>query len=76
MVKWIIIICIILLAALAAAHSQGMSLEELIPLCAQLPQVPGRMEVVDEGQDFHVIVDFAHTPDAFEKLYDICPKPL
>jgi UDP-N-acetylmuramoyl-L-alanyl-D-glutamate--2,6-diaminopimelate ligase len=26
------------------------------------------MNTVDEGQDFHVIVDFAHTPDSFEKL--------
>src|SRR5690606_31160838 len=29
----------------------------------------GRMVHVDEGQDFDVIVDYAHTPDSFEKLF-------
>ncbi|MGH7234073.1 MAG: glutamate ligase domain-containing protein, partial [Candidatus Saccharimonadales bacterium] len=31
--------------------------------------VEGRMTTIDEGQKFHVIVDFAHTPDSFEKLF-------
>ena len=35
---------------------------------ADLPQIPGRMERIDEGQDFLAIVDFAHTPDALEKV--------
>lgn len=33
-----------------------------------MPQIPGRMERIDEGQDFLAIVDFAHTPDALEKV--------
>ncbi|MGB9857696.1 MAG: UDP-N-acetylmuramoyl-L-alanyl-D-glutamate--2,6-diaminopimelate ligase [Dictyoglomaceae bacterium] len=32
------------------------------------PQVPGRLEFVDEGQDFSVIVDYAHTPDGLLNL--------
>jgi UDP-N-acetylmuramoyl-L-alanyl-D-glutamate--2,6-diaminopimelate ligase len=32
------------------------------------PPVPGRMEAVDAGQPFRVVVDFAHTPDALEGL--------
>ena len=28
------------------------------------------MNIINEGQDFDVIVDFAHTPDAFQKVYD------
>ena len=63
-----------LLAVIAAAHSQGMALETLIPLLDKIPQVPGRMEVVDEGQSYHVIVDFAHTPDAFDKVFDFAEK--
>lgn len=59
-----------LLAVIAALHSQGMELESIIPLLDHIPQVPGRMEVVDEGQSYHVIVDFAHTPDAFDKVFD------
>ena len=31
--------------------------------------VPGRMEMVDAGQDFSVIVDYAHTPDALKNIY-------
>lgn len=59
-----------LLAVIAAAHTQGMPLEQMIPLLNSIPQVPGRMEVVDEGQSYHVIADFAHTPDAFEKVFE------
>ena len=41
---------------------------QAIPLAvADLPQIPGRMEKIDEGQDFLAIVDFAHTPDALER---------
>src|SRR5206468_1583288 len=36
---------------------------------AALEGVEGRMTNIDEGQDFDVIVDFAHTPDSFEKLF-------
>ena len=63
-----------LLAVIAAAHTQGMSLEQMIPLLEKIPQVPGRMEVVDEGQRYHVIVDFAHTPDAFDKVFEFAQK--
>lgn len=35
---------------------------------ASLATVEGRMNSIDEGQDFSVIVDFAHTPDSFEKI--------
>jgi UDP-N-acetylmuramoyl-L-alanyl-D-glutamate--2,6-diaminopimelate ligase len=33
---------------------------------ASLPGIPGRMEVIDMGQDFTAIVDFAHTPNALK----------
>ena len=36
---------------------------------AALESVEGRMNTVDVGQDFSVIVDYAHTPDSFEKLF-------
>ena len=35
---------------------------------AALPGVPGRFEAVDGGQPFHVIVDYAHTPDSLENV--------
>lgn len=52
-----------LLAAIAAMSESGIPIEELIPYLDTLSQVDGRMERIDEGQLFNVIVDFAHTPD-------------
>lgn len=36
----------------------------------EVDKVPGRMELIDEGQPFGVIVDYAHSPDALERLLD------
>lgn len=57
-----------LLAAIAALHESGMSLDKILPACAHLPQIKGRLEQIQEGQDFHVVVDFAHTPDGMEQM--------
>lgn len=56
------------LAALAAAHRAGVSLEQLLTGLATFAGVPGRMEMVDrEAGDPRVIVDFAHTAPSLEK---------
>ncbi|MBB5183288.1 UDP-N-acetylmuramoyl-L-alanyl-D-glutamate--2,6-diaminopimelate ligase [Catenisphaera adipataccumulans] len=57
-----------LLAAIAALHETGMDLETILPACENLPQIDGRLEQINLGQDFHVIVDFAHTPDGMEQM--------
>jgi UDP-N-acetylmuramoyl-L-alanyl-D-glutamate--2,6-diaminopimelate ligase len=57
-----------LLAALAASAEAGFSLPKLLPSVAQVTGAPGRLERVDCGQPFGVMVDYAHTPDALEKL--------
>jgi UDP-N-acetylmuramoyl-L-alanyl-D-glutamate--2,6-diaminopimelate ligase len=54
------------LAALAAAQSAGIPLEQLIKRLGSFAGVPGRMQVVQRAP-FSVIVDFAHTPPALEK---------
>jgi UDP-N-acetylmuramoyl-L-alanyl-D-glutamate--2,6-diaminopimelate ligase len=54
------------LCALAIARALGVGLEEAAAALADAPGVPGRMEPVDAGQDFAVIVDYAHTPDSVE----------
>jgi UDP-N-acetylmuramoyl-L-alanyl-D-glutamate--2,6-diaminopimelate ligase len=56
------------LAALAAAHSLGVSLETAAAALAGADRVPGRFEPVDEGQEFAVLVDYAHTPDSLENV--------
>jgi UDP-N-acetylmuramoyl-L-alanyl-D-glutamate--2,6-diaminopimelate ligase len=53
-----------ILAAMAAAHALGLSAEAMAAGAAGLGLVPGRMESIDEAQDFLAIVDFAHTPNA------------
>lgn len=58
---------------MAAIHcvslTTGKSPRELASLCASLKTVKGRMTVVDRGQDFEVIVDYAHTPSSFETIF-------
>ena len=48
----------------------GVALKEIVPYLSELTQVDGRMERIDEGQAFNVIVDFAHTPDGMEKVFE------
>lgn len=57
------------LAAAATGMVVGLDDEQIERGIAALQGVEGRMTAVDEGQDFSVIVDFAHTPDSFEKLF-------
>lgn len=58
-----------LLSGIAAMHQAGMPIEMMIPKFEKISQVDGRMEIVDEGQEFSVLVDYAHTPDGFEKIF-------
>jgi len=56
------------LAAICAGTSQGVSLETCKSALEKIKGIPGRMEEVISGP-FKVIVDYAHTPDALEKVY-------
>ncbi len=56
------------MAALCAMLAQGFELGALLEDLKKAPQVAGRFEKVDEGQDFGVIVDYAHTPDGLENV--------
>jgi UDP-N-acetylmuramoyl-L-alanyl-D-glutamate--2,6-diaminopimelate ligase len=57
-----------LLAASAAAMARGLSLEEVAQGTASLDFVPGRFQSVDCGQNFAVVVDYAHTDDALRNI--------
>ena len=52
------------LAAVAALAECGLALPDIATGLASVPGAPGRMQVVDEGQGFAAMVDYAHTPDA------------
>lgn len=56
------------LAAVCVGQTLGLSDEQIERGIDSLKAVEGRMTSVDEGQSYSVIVDFAHTPDSFEKL--------
>jgi UDP-N-acetylmuramoyl-L-alanyl-D-glutamate--2,6-diaminopimelate ligase len=56
------------LAAFATARTLGIDDEAVVRGIRELSGVPGRMETVDAGQDFLVIVDYAHTPDGVENV--------
>ncbi len=57
------------LATVAVGRAVGLTKEQIERGVAALEGVEGRMTRIDEGQKFNVIVDFAHTPDSFEKLF-------
>ena len=56
------------LGAVAAARSLGVPGEAIAAALPSFGRVPGRFEPVDEGQDFGVLVDYAHTPEALENV--------
>ena len=56
------------LAAAAAAVSQGVEFGEALASLANFPGVPGRMEQIDEGQPFRVVVDIASTEQSMRNV--------
>lgn len=57
-------------AAASAAYLLGIKLTDIIEGAANLEGVPGRFEYVTKGTGYDVIVDYAHTPDALDKLLE------
>jgi UDP-N-acetylmuramoyl-L-alanyl-D-glutamate--2,6-diaminopimelate ligase len=56
------------LAAAAAARELGVGAAQIAAGLSSVTAVPGRFELIDAGQDFTVVVDFAHTPAALERV--------
>jgi UDP-N-acetylmuramoyl-L-alanyl-D-glutamate--2,6-diaminopimelate ligase len=56
------------LGAVAAARLLGIDEEAIARGIGSIAGVPGRFQSVDEGQDFAVIVDYAHKPAALEQV--------
>jgi UDP-N-acetylmuramyl-tripeptide synthetase len=57
-----------LLGVMAALRALGIPLQDIVDACTHLTPVPGRMEVVRRAGQPLVVVDYAHTPDALEKV--------
>lgn len=58
------------LAAAAVGLSQGLDWPVIKAALEKAENIPGRLELINEGQDFKVMVDYAHDPVAIRKLYD------
>jgi UDP-N-acetylmuramoyl-L-alanyl-D-glutamate--2,6-diaminopimelate ligase len=56
------------LGAMAAARSVGIDDRAIVEGIPNVPGVPGRLEPVEAGQPFAVLVDYAHTPDSLENV--------
>jgi UDP-N-acetylmuramoyl-L-alanyl-D-glutamate--2,6-diaminopimelate ligase len=57
-------------AAATAAYVMRVDTAKIVEGIESLTSVPGRLERVDEGQPYDIIVDYAHTPDALENVLE------
>ncbi len=63
-----------MLAAAQFAHTYGISDTDIKNGLEHTTQILGRVQKIDMGQPFAVYVDYAHTPDSLEKLYQAFPE--
>ncbi len=63
-----------LLTAIAVAISHGIDVNQLPELIKNFPGVPGRLESIDMGQDFRVLVDFTYKPSALRSVLGMLSK--
>jgi UDP-N-acetylmuramoyl-L-alanyl-D-glutamate--2,6-diaminopimelate ligase len=60
-----------ILAAIVCTESLGVKIDEIAKALSKFQHIPGRLEKIECGQDFEIIVDYAHTPDSLHKLYQV-----
>lgn len=59
------------LCTIAVCDAAGVSIDTSIAALKIAPGIPGRLQRIDEGQDFGVVVDYAHTPASLEKILNL-----
>lgn len=59
------------LGALLACRAAGIALAKAAHQLGAIADIPGRLEKIQEGQEFEVIVDYAHSPESLEKVYGV-----
>jgi len=60
-----------ILAAATCAKEEGVAADIISAAIREFKGAPGRVEKIEAGQNFEVIVDYAHTADSLEKLYRV-----
>lgn len=67
-----------LLAIIAVLNENGYKIEDIMPYLKEVELTPGRCQMIRAGQDFNVVVDYAFTPNSFDKVFSfaesITPK--
>ena len=58
------------LASATLARALGVDVKIIANALGQIERIPGRAEKIDAGQDFSVVIDYAHTPDSLTALYE------
>jgi UDP-N-acetylmuramoyl-L-alanyl-D-glutamate--2,6-diaminopimelate ligase len=58
------------LAASVLARAFGIKTPTIVRALAKMKMIPGRAQEINEGQNFKVIIDYAHTPDSLKAIYD------
>ena len=59
----------VLAAIVTVSELLKLPITEIVPFVKELKPVRGRMNTVDKGQPFEVVVDFAHTPSSFQAIF-------
>lgn len=62
------------LAAIAVGINEGISEEVIAAVISKIEGVPGRLEKIPNDKNLNIIVDFALTPDALKRLYQLIQK--
>jgi UDP-N-acetylmuramoyl-L-alanyl-D-glutamate--2,6-diaminopimelate ligase len=63
-----------ILAAATLSEAMGISDEIIRTAMENVNEIPGRVQKINLGQGFDVVIDYAHTPDSLEELYKAFPK--
>ena len=62
------------ISAMAIAMEMGLTLDEVVEAMENYGGAKGRYEVVENEKDLNIVIDFAHTPDAYENLLEFVSK--
>lgn len=63
-----------ILGAIKYAESENISLDIIKKALLKLKEIKGRAQRIEEGQNFKVVVDYAHTPDSLKAIYETFPE--
>jgi len=58
-----------LLSVIAVLNENGYDIDTILPYLENVELTPGRCQMIKAGQDFNVVVDFAFTPNSFDKVF-------